>query len=133
MTATESDRLVVLIGDIGGTNCRLAIVEHDQILAQKTYSSQAYPHLKEPVLEFLEEWNVESQDLDVDLVPKVACFGVAGPVHQGRVNLTNLGWILDEKELSEQIECPVRLINDFYAQAVAIPYLDRYSLIHLCY
>jgi glucokinase len=136
MTDTASDHLVVLIGDIGGTHCRLALVEHDQILAQETYSSQDYPHLKIPVLAFLkkckDDHHKATQEVTKDLTPKVACFGVAGPVHQGRVHLTNLGWTLEETELSEQIGCPVRLVNDFYAQAVAIPYLDRYSLVHLC-
>ena len=104
MTDTAPDRLVVLIGDIGGTHCRLALVEHDQILAQEKYSSQEYPHLKHPVLKFLKEWEEHNKDNEDDLTPKVACFGVAGPVDEaGEVRLTNLGWDLAERSLSERL------------------------------
>src|SRR5262249_57615397 len=45
-----------------------------------------------------------------------ACFGVAGPVVDGRADATNLPWHLDEGELAERVPAGrVRLLNDLEA------------------
>lgn len=47
-----------------------------------------------------------------------ACFGVAGPVVDGRCVTTNLPWEVDEKRLAEAIPAQrVRLLNDLEAAA----------------
>ena len=55
-----------------------------------------------------------------------ACFGVAGPVVAGRVEATNLGLKLDEKSLCKELSCPqFFLVNDLFATAAAIPFLEN--------
>jgi glucokinase len=54
-----------------------------------------------------------------------ACFAVAGPVHQGKAQLTNLTWRLDQDQLAAATGiAKLELVNDF---AVLI-----YGLPHLC-
>ncbi|MEE2643454.1 MAG: ROK family protein, partial [Myxococcota bacterium] len=58
--------------------------------------------------------------------PVSACFGVAGPVDEtGRCVMTNLGWTLESAALEALLSIPVQLINDFRAQAEAIPALAQ--------
>jgi glucokinase len=51
----------------------------------------------------------------------LACFGVAGPVKDGRSRITNLPWIIDARALAENLGVPtVELINDIEANAYGI-------------
>ena len=60
-----------------------------------------------------------------------AVFAVAGPVVNGRAELTNLGWKLDEKQSCEALGVSsVRLLNDLLATAIAVPLARPHSLYH---
>jgi glucokinase len=61
--------------------------------------------------------------------PSQACFGVAGPVVEGRSRITKLPWILDEDKLQRDLGlAPIRLINDFVAIAHGIEALGPEDL-----
>lgn len=111
---------MILAGDIGGTNTRLAIVKivrgHIQVLAQKTFPSREEPSLESALRKFLQ----------VPLYPiKKACLGVAGPVLHGRCEATNLPWIIDSSEIARQLNLPrIDLINDLEAKAHGIAALE---------
>jgi glucokinase len=50
-----------------------------------------------------------------------ACFGVPGPVRDGRLRLTNLPWTLDSRELAKNLEIDhVFLINDLEANGYGV-------------
>ena len=119
--------MIVLVGDIGATHARLALVDvapgSARVVHQDTSDSKAAPALATLVKDFLIAHPAPK--------PERACFGVAGPVEGGRVNLTNLGWDLDEPALSRDIGLPVRLINDFVAIGHAIPLLGADDLVAL--
>jgi glucokinase len=52
---------------------------------------------------------------------RAACFGVAGPISNGRVHTTNLPWVLDEQELARSLHADrVYLLNDLQAAAVGM-------------
>ncbi len=115
---------MLLAGDIGGTNTRLAIVSIDggprRPLAQATLPSAAHPSLDALVRTFL--------DSGVHPVDR-ACFGVAGPVVEGRVNVTNLPWVIDAGHLQASLRLSsVRLLNDVQALAYALPLLGAKDL-----
>lgn len=58
-----------------------------------------------------------------------ASFGIAGPVVQGRAQVTNLSWVADEHSLSQALDgVSVRLLNDLDAIAHAVPFLEPYDL-----
>jgi len=108
-----------LAGDIGGTKTVLALfIPEDgpqQPFEEYIFPSAAYSSLEEIVRKFLEEKGVEVSG---------ASFGVAGPVFQGRSQITNLTWVVDYQTLSQEIGgAPVELLNDLFAIAQSIPYL----------
>lgn len=108
---------LALVGDVGGTNCRLALVQ-DGILQRasiKAYATAAYPSLTQAVRHYLDE-----QDVRVEQ----ACIAVAGPVVGDRIHLTNSPWQFSVEqtrvELGLQRLC---LLNDFEAVGLALPHL----------
>jgi glucokinase len=108
-----------LVGDVGGTNARLAVVdESGHIRNPRTYPCKDYPGLADIVGEYLERTIGRAR-------PSRAVIAVAGPVVDGEIEFTNLGWRLSEGELLAHFEFEaVELINDFAAQALACPRLQ---------
>jgi glucokinase len=110
---------MLLIGDIGGTNTRLVLFENNEKLKkvkERRFLSANYSTLSVAVHKFLKEENVKIDK---------ACFGIAGPVINNRCHLTNLSWVIDAKELEEELNIPhVFLLNDLEATAYGI---DRLS------
>ncbi|MEZ4736763.1 MAG: glucokinase [Caldilineaceae bacterium] len=118
---------LLLAGDIGGTKTTLALIAPEigprQPLAEATFPSNRYPNLETIVHEFLQQTTHQ-----VDY----ACFGVAGPVVNGRATITNLSWVMDERQLAASLQLRgTSLLNDLVAIANAIPFLtdeDLYTL-----
>ncbi len=115
---------MLLAGDIGGTKTRLAIYSPEAgprtPLVEETFPSGRYPSLEALVSDFLAQ---------VDLKPKRASFGVAGPVVAGQATITNLPWVMSETQLQTALDlAPVRLLNDLAAIAQAVPWLESDDL-----
>ncbi|WP_129676857.1 glucokinase [Candidatus Chloroploca sp. Khr17] len=111
---------MILAGDIGGTKtiCALFSVEEGPHapLVEVTFPSGRYASLEAIVRAFLADHPGTIQ---------AACFGVAGPVVDGRATITNLSWVVEEERLKEELgHIPVTLINDLKAIAQAVPYLE---------
>jgi glucokinase len=118
---------MILAGDIGGTNARLAYFQaqngHLRLISERVFPSREYTELGEIVSKFLE---------DSATRPEVACFGIAGPVLNGRVETSNLPWIIEQSSLAKQIHLPATLlINDLEANAWGIGGLSPQDLIPL--
>jgi glucokinase len=110
---------VLLVGDLGGTKTNLAIVSRAagprQFLVEASFPSGGYPSLEALVREFL---------VQVTYTVDRACFGVAGPVVGGHATITNLPWVIDERQLQASLGLyAVRLLNDLTAIAHAVPFL----------
>jgi glucokinase len=109
---------MILAGDIGATNTRLALFDANGGGPQEltTYESAAHGGLDEIVAEFLAAHPAE---------PRSACFGIAGPVEAGVCTATNLAWNVDAAVLAERLEIPtVSLINDLEANGWGIAALE---------
>ncbi len=105
---------MILAGDIGGTNTRLALVGDDPRApdAIEIYPSGDHASLEEMVRAFLTAHPAE---------PAAACFGVAGPVRDGYVRVTNVAWPVDAASLATLLRLEhVRLLNDLEANAWGI-------------
>ena len=116
--------MLVLAGDIGGTKTAIGAVSIERsrlrILRERKYPSAGYPGLEEIVQDFLGGER---------LAVRAAAFGVAGPVREGRARVTKLPWVLDERKLARRLKIPqVRLLNDFAAAALGLPYLRPRNL-----
>jgi glucokinase len=111
----------VLAGDIGGTKTVLAVVEISasrlSLLRSRRYPSADFPTFEDLLLTFLRS---------IGRRPSAAAFGVAGPVRGGSARPTKLPWVLHERKLSRLSGIThVRLLNDFVAAALGVPYLSR--------
>jgi len=111
---------MILAGDIGGTSTRLALFEVAggalRAIARERYPSRNYPGLAEIVREFT---SANQRD------PDAACFGIAGPVREGRVETPNLPWVIEAASLATQLRLPrVTLLNDLEANAWGVFTLD---------
>ena len=118
---------MILAGDIGGTNARLALFEavgtQVKLVSTSVFPSHKYAGLDKIVVEFVQAAKVQ---------PDSACFGVAGPVSDGRVETTNLPWVVEAKRLADELKTQrVTLINDLEATAWGIPALGPDDLVPL--
>jgi len=111
---------MILAGDIGGTNTRLAIFELGEGRLRDTvievFPSQEYEGVDAIVRKFTVTYKhpIES-----------ACFCVAGPVREGRSELPNLGWIVDAHQLASKLGLEtVEVINDLEANAYGMAELE---------
>jgi glucokinase len=110
---------LLIAGDIGGTTTRLALVSLKngprEFVAEEEFHSGDYNGL-EPIVEaFLAKTKGRATS---------ACFGVPGPVIEGRAHLTNLPWNLEEGALCCSLDLSaVNLLNDLQAVAHAVPRL----------
>ena len=118
---------MILAGDIGGTNARLAFFDvmdgHFRLVSASVFPSREYSGLDQIVSRFVHSSNLH---------PDVACFGVAGPVRNGRVEASNLPWIIESKRLASELNLPsTMLINDLEANAWGIAALAPQDLVAL--
>jgi glucokinase len=121
--------VLVLAGDIGGTNCRLALYRGNEKVFERIYPSQEQPGLEAAVEKFLEE---ARKALGPDTKPQRGCFGVAGPVENDTSKVTNLPWFIDARKLEQKLKIPrIALLNDFQAAALGVTVLGDEHLVAL--
>ncbi len=117
---------MILAGDIGGTNARLAYFQpqngHLRLVSERVFPSRQHHELGEIVVKFLDDSGTR---------PEAACFGIAGPVRNGRVETSNLPWVIEQSSLAKQIHLPTLLINDLEASAWGIGALSSNDLVPL--
>lgn len=118
----------MLVGDVGGTHCRLALASVEKkntaILLQSSLSSSNYPSFDLLLADFLA--HIEEKGF---AKPTLAAFGVAGPVVHDSVKLTNLPWTINARALEQRFAfSKVRVLNDFEALAYAYPALGATEL-----
>lgn len=122
--ATTGGDDLVLAGDIGGTNTRLALFH---VGSTEPQFARAYPSASHTGVDVIaEKFLAEARAAGAGgQTPDRACFGIAGPVEGNVCRATNLPWVVDGRTLSQRLSIPkVRLVNDFSAAAlgsVAVP------------
>jgi glucokinase len=118
---------MILAGDIGGTHARLAFFQsqngHLTPVAEGVFPSRDHSGLDEIVGQFVAKQSLR---------PDVACFGVAGPVRNGKVETSNLPWTVEASRLAGELHLPsTMLINDLEANAWGIASLEEQDLVAL--
>jgi glucokinase len=116
---------MILAGDIGGTKTVIGLFEQAggllRAVREETFPSKSYATLEAILDRFLGA--ASRPEL------RSACFGVAGPVIEGRSRTTNLPWELDEPALEKALQVPrVKLLNDLEATAYGMLHLDSTDL-----
>jgi glucokinase len=118
--------MIVLAGDIGGTNSRLALVAVERSDGKTKLNpiyERTYPSTAQPTLELIVQGFMSDAQAQIGQARGItrACLGIAGPVENNICRATNLPWVVDGNALVAQLGVErVRLVNDFQAAALAV-------------
>lgn len=116
---------LILAGDLGGTNFRVAIFRDDAEMSRLHFAkfhSADHSSVEEMVGIFL-------KDLTLDSPLRTACFGVPGPNIAGVVTASNLGWKIEINALPKLIGVPrVEVLNDLESTAYGLSALLQTDL-----
>lgn len=122
---------MILAGDVGGTKVHLSLYEFAngrlQPVRDQKFPAHEFATLDAVVNKFLAEDEQQRSKI------LAACFGVPGPVRDGRLKLTNLPWTLDTRDLQKSLSIQhIFLINDLEANGYGIPELapDKIFTLH---
>lgn len=117
-----------LLVDVGGTHIRFATLAGTTlagtVLSGTTAAIQDVRQLRCADFETLEQAIASYlQAIRGSASPalNLLCLAIPGAVHLDPVPLINNPWLVSRQQLELQFHCPVQLINDFSAQALAIP------------
>ena len=113
-----------LVGDIGGTNARFAIVPvgSSELMSIKTLHCEKF----ETIQQALQFYLSSIEDIQISS----ACIASAGTVHLDTFKPSNNDWIINKSEVSSELNnIQVSWINDFKAQALATTLLSNNDVI----
>lgn len=113
----------ILIGDIGGTNARFAIV------VDSYAEPREFPVVQTADFATIDE-AIQTSILDqTNIIPRSAVLAVAGPVDGDEIDLTNCDWVVRPKQMMAELGfSDVVVLNDFEAQALAVVALGEEHL-----
>lgn len=113
----------ILIGDIGGTNARFAIV------VDSYAEPREFPVVQTADFATIED-AIQTAILDqTHLIPRSAVLAVAGPVNGDEIDLTNSNWVVRPREMMAHLGfSDIVVLNDFEAQALAVVALGEEHL-----
>lgn len=104
----------VLVGDVGGTNCRFALAIRNalgeiELHERQKFAVADYDHFNGAASHYLSGLNLR---------PTKAAFAFAGPKFVDAIQMTNVDWIVSENELCQTFSFESALVlNDFAAMA----------------
>ena len=119
----------LLAGDLGGTKTILAVYSNENYpkqLFQKYYISSEWSSFYSIFEDFIKQLP------DHISLPEYGCIGVAGPINNHKVKITNLGWDIETEKLSLLSKINnIELINDFSVLIYGIPFFknNQYEVI----
>jgi len=110
--------------DLGGTKVLIAIYQEvnkdlpPKLVIKERYLSADWESIYEITKDFLKN------KCENKYFPKIACFGIAGPIKKNSAKITNLNWEICELKLKNYFQFEkVELINDFAVLVYGLPYL----------
>src|SRR5271163_183279 len=117
---------VVLAGDIGGTKTHLGLFETEgsdfKMVRDQFFATADFNSLEEVAKLFL------GSERALDAV----CFGVPGPVIDGRSHAVNVGWMMEVSAIGATLGVArTHLMNDLEATAYGVPHLGPSELLTL--
>jgi glucokinase len=112
-----------LVADIGATNARFALVDGDGGMhSARAYKIVAHPSLADAIARFLND--------EGGVKPVHAALAIAAPISGDDVRMTNHpAWSFSTEALRVALQLEtLRIINDFTANAYALPFLQEPDL-----
>lgn len=116
----------VLVGDIGGTNARFALIEsaNSEPVSFANVQTSDFTNIDIAILKaILPQTKVR---------PKTAILAIAGPISGDEIELTNCPWVVCPWVMMDMLGLKeIVVINDFEAQALAVASLDKEHLLQI--
>ncbi len=125
-TVTISKQSYNLVGDIGATNARFALVApgSSDIENIQSLKCEDFDNIQSAISFYI------SSFLELDIVS--ACFATAGTVHLDVFKLANNHWTINKSDVAKTLNgVTIKWINDFTAQAFATTTLTDREVITL--
>ncbi|MEO6340855.1 MAG: glucokinase [Caulobacteraceae bacterium] len=117
-----------MVGDVGGTNCRLSLAQSIdgrlRLNGPQRYKCADFSSAEHAIDNYL-------KSIDWTAPLGAAVIAVAGPVSAGMVKSTNMHWRMSESELRGHGADRVKLINDYTALALAVDHLLEDDVLHI--
>ncbi|HRN61880.1 MAG TPA: glucokinase, partial [Luteimonas sp.] len=126
-----SDETRVLLADIGGTNARFALADPGAaspliVDSIHGFAVADFPSLADAARHYLRETGQQEAGIARGV------FAVAGRVDGDEARITNHPWVISRPRLQAQLGFErVSLVNDFAAQAMAIPLLQAGDVVQI--
>jgi len=118
---------MILAADVGGTKSLLALFDQGTPAFELRLASSEFPDFESLLARFLDEARAA-----LGAAPRIesACLGIAGPVRDELVRVTNLPWTIDAARLRGRFAVDrLELINDFSAAAWGVGALAPRDLV----
>lgn len=120
INADQSFKFPVLVGDIGGTNARFAL------LVDSHAEPKEFPVVQTADYATIDDAIEQTVLNHTSIRPRSAILAVAGPVDGDEIDLTNCDWVVRPKQLIANLGFEdVTVLNDFEAQALAVVSIDK--------
>jgi glucokinase len=116
-----------LLGDIGATNARFALLEDGVLGPIRSFEVAKFARFADALELFLKDYGSHAP-------PQHALFAIAAPINDERderCSLTNCSWLIDRQELRMRFRIESRLLNDFEAVALSLPLLSPTDLVKI--
>lgn len=117
--------MVYLVADIGATNARFSVSDGRRLKGEPWIGkTDDYTSGEDLLPAALAGVGVEAKTVTSVVL------AVAGPVKQGahgvtQASFTNSRLVLDAQICADVVDCPVDIVNDFYAQARGVPHFTQ--------
>ncbi|WP_427024792.1 glucokinase [Aureimonas ureilytica] len=118
--SAETLKFPILIGDIGGTNARFAL------LVDAFAEPRPFPVVQTADFPNIDD-AIQACVLDkTSIQPRSAVLALAGPIRGEEIELTNCHWVVRPRKLISDLGFDeIILVNDFEAQALAVSALPE--------
>lgn len=126
INADQSFKFPVLVGDIGGTNARFAL------LVDSHAEPKEFPVVQTADYATIDDAIEQTVLNHTSIRPRSAILAVAGPVDGDEIDLTNCDWVVRPKQLIANLGFEdVTVLNDFEARALAVVSIEKNICIRL--
>ncbi|KAA7897560.1 glucokinase, partial [Salmonella enterica subsp. enterica serovar Lubbock] len=113
-----------LVGDIGGTNARFALVRRGGHVPEqiRVLATNEFANLDTAISHYLKDLGIAGVD--------EACVAIAGPVQRETLQLTNSHWCFTRAGMRRLLGFTTfKVINDFTAMALGVPHVETAHLV----
>ncbi|WP_354625636.1 glucokinase [Psychromonas sp. MME2] len=110
--------MLSVVADVGGTNIRLAVcdIETGELSKLREFACAEFVTLDAALVQYFATLQGEVKHL---------CIGIACPVDNDQIVMTNLSWAFSKQALKEKLNLTsLYLINDYTAISLAVPFLN---------